>query len=530
MKRNRGIGTLATTALLVWLPFSASALAAGGRKKAPHDFRLIHFAEQSITGPEAAFHVEFLASDDMRGRGTGTPGQWLAAKYIASEFARYGLSPIGEEHTYYQRFQIYRRKLGRTLFVLEEEDEKTIFAYRTDYQLFEFSGANRVRAEVVFAGYGITAPEYGYDDYAGVDVRGKVVLVLRHEPRENDPKSVFKGTELTEHAYFEAKALNARRHGAVGLLLVTDPVGGHADLSPQGPGVLINHSRSTEKWQVRPDNGLEEFPALWVDGRVAHALLRGTGVSLLALQQSIDRRLVPRSFALPKRRVHVSVLLHEDRLRTENVVGLLRGSDPRLRDEVVVIGAHYDHLGERHARIYHGADDNASGTAGLLEIAEAFSEASNPPPRSLLFIAFSAEELGLLGSEYYVDHPLVPLANTVTMINLDMIGRNDPDAVSVIGSNRSPELHALNIASNRDIGLVLKYNGEKYFNRSDHAPFARHRIPVLFYNTEAHADYHRPGDVFEKVNPEKIARISRLAFLVAWTLSHSDQRPSFRRP
>ena len=222
-------------------------------------------------------------------------------------------------------------------------------------------------------------------------------------------------------------------------------------------------------------------------------------------------------------------MLKKEVQKTQNVVGFLQGTDPKLRDEVIVIGAHYDHVGMKNGRIFNGADDNASGTAGLLEIAEAFSEMSIRPRRSILFAAFSAEELGLLGSKFYVENPVKPLKKTVAMINLDMISRNLANKVSVIGSNRSRELHEINIAANDEIGLDLVYNGERYFSRSDQANFAKYKIPVIFYNTDAHPDYHRPTDTPEKINAEKLARIARLAFLVAWEISNSNTRPTYGR-
>ena len=529
---NRRIYAFLAFALsfLILFPDPASLAESGARPGESYDFRLIRFVEHSITPHESYLHVEFLAADEMRGRKTGTPGQWLAAKYIASEFSKYGLKPAGQQNRYYQNFQVQRRRLVTTDLWLVHTASSTrkVFAYKLDYQPFDFSGANRVTVPIVFAGYGITAPEYGYDDYRDLDVSGKIVLVLRHEPQEHDPRSVFAGLELTQHAYFETKALNALRHGAVGLLLVTDPAGHHDDDGPRGAGVFNTAGRRSRKWQLRPNSGLATFPALWVDPSVAEALLQPTGHTLLELQRRIDADLKPVSFNIPSLEVHVNVAVQQDVRKTENVLALLPGSDPVLRDEVVVIGAHYDHIGVRQGKIYNGADDNASGTSGLLEIAEAFAELSTRPRRSILFIAFSAEEMGLLGSEYYVEHPVFPLDQTVAMINLDMIGRNAPNAVDVVGSNRSPELHAINVEANHEIGLRLTYNGEKYFSRSDQANFAKHGIPVLFYNTGDHPDYHRPSDVVSKVNPTKIARIARLAFLVAWEVANSEHRPTYR--
>ena len=521
-------------ALTLSLVFSwPSRDVAGGLKNETNDFTTARAAMLSITVPESQFHVTTLAAPRFQGREAGKPGQWLAAKYLATEFSNYGLLPGGDGRTYYQNFHLERTDLKHAKLWLEigkTPAGKMAFTLKSDFIPFNFTGENRLTAPVVFVGYGITAPEYNYDDYWSIDVRGKIVLVLRHEPQENNPQSVFAGTELTNHALFQEKARNARAHGAAAMLLVSDPANEHDRLEPQGywpsfnPGKII-----PQPWQLQNKNKHDRFPAIWIDIRIAGAILAGSGKSLLDIQQSIDRSLQPMSFAVPNLRVHVDLALKKDLRQTQNVLALVKGADPELNDEVVVVGAHYDHVGIRHEQIHPGADDNASGTAGLLEIAEAFSELQGQVRRSVLFIAFSAEELGLLGSQFYVNHPVLPLEQTAAMINLDMISRNVDNEVTVIGSNRSPELHAWNLAANQEIGLTCKYDGEHFFNRSDQANFAKHKIPVLFYNTDVHEDYHRPTDVPEKINAEKLTRITRLAFLVAWEIANADQRPRYRR-
>ncbi|MFQ5709812.1 MAG: M28 family peptidase [bacterium] len=488
----------------------------------------------SITMKESLFHVKMLASDEFQGREAGTAGQWLAAKYIANEFAKYGLLPVGDNHTYYQHFKIVRSDLRQaelTVWTQKKHGyQETKYAVQTDFIPLSFTGENALNAPVVFAGYGISAPEYGYDDYQGIDVMDKIVLVLRHEPQENYVKSPFAGLELTRHAQLSVKAQNARAHGAVGLLVVSDPASGHSNLAPQGfwPAFFPDN-KYPETWRLVATDRAEDFPALWIDNEIANKLLRPQRYSLVKLQESIDTFLQPVSFEIKGVRLSVKVTLRKDLRKTQNVLGLLPGSDALLKHQLVVVGAHYDHLGIKKGKIYPGADDNASGTAGLLEIAEAFSETPVLPRRSILFAAFSAEELGLLGSEYYVLNPVRPLKQSVSMLNLDMISRNADNQVSIIGGNRSPELQAINEAANRKIGLELLYNGEKYFSRSDQASFAKHKVPVLFYNTDTHDDYHQPSDLAEKINPEKLARIARLAFLVAWEVVNADVAPTVQR-
>lgn len=499
------------------------------------NFAAARAALLSISAKESRSHVHRLASEEFKGRETGTPGEWLAAKYIAKEFSEYGLLPGGDDGTFFQNFQLTRSDLNEATMRMKSdidgEKTSTVFSVKRDFVPFNFTGEDSVSAAVVFAGYGITAPEYHYDDYQRVDAKGKIVLVLRHEPRENDPESVFAGKQLTKHSLFEQKARNALAHGAVGMLLVSDPASGHVNLEPQGYWPSLYRDRWQPKpWELLQNPELRAFPSLWIDLDVAEKILQPTGRNLNELQKEIDATGKPQSFNIVGQTIAIEIDLDQEIRRTQNVIGFIRGSDPELNEEVVVVGAHFDHIGIINDRIYRGADDNASGTAGLLEIAESFAELVEEPRRSLLFIAFSAEELGLLGSAFYVNHPIAPMEKTVTMINLDMIGRNVENEVTVIGGGRSPDLREINIAANREIGMTLKYGGEHFFNRSDQANFARHNIPVLFYNTADHQDYHRPSDTPEKVNPEKVARIARLAFLVAWEVANSDVRPSVLRP
>ncbi len=512
--------------LLAFL-FCTAAAASESNSTAPEPLRT---ALASITANESRQYVEILASDRFQGRETGKLGQWMAAKYIAAEYAHFHLHPAGDDGRFYQNFKLVRRTLKQaTLWLSVPRKARTrkrrVFSLHSQFVPLDFTGENRVEAPVVFAGYGITAPEYHYDDYAGIDVHGKVVLVLRHEPRENDSTSVFDGRKLTPHAFLESKALNARRHGAAALLVVTDPEGGHGDLAPQESWL----SRIGQPaWTLDSDRNLRSFPVLWIDKQVAQSILAAEGRSLRRLQRVIDATLEPMSFVVSHLRVHVSVKLKSETRSTQNVIGFIEGSDQRLKHEVVVVGAHFDHIGVVDGHIYHGADDNASGTAGLLEIAEAFAQMPVRPRRSVLFAAFSAEELGLLGSAYYVRHPVFQLAKTVAMINLDMISRNEDNDVTIIGTRHSPQIRAINRAANRYVGLHLNYDGEQYFDRSDQANFARHRIPVIFYNTDGHPDYHRPSDTADKIKPGKLARVARLAFLVAWELANAESRPSYQ--
>jgi len=481
----------------------------------------------SITMKELQQHVDILASDGLRGRETGTPGQWLAAKYLAREFESYGLQAMPGHTRYYQNFDLiypHLRKAALTLF--EDGHPPVPLSLQQDFVPYVFSGSNVVTAPLAFAGYGITAPEQHYDDYASIDVHGKIVLAFAGRPQGTADEHLFRRAQALPGGTPAAKAETARAHGAVAMLLLSETAyqrntGASLTTWP----LFSNRLRARHNWQLKTHQPITAFPAAQVASAALTPLFRSVGTSLRQWQHRLDRTLEPASFVFEHIHVHVNIQTSFKTRTTQNVVALLPGSDPRLRDEVVIIGAHYDHLGATNGVIFNGADDNASGTAGLLEIAEAFSKLPHAPRRSILFVAFSAEEMGLLGSQYYVDNPLFPLDKTVAMLNLDMIGRNEPGVVSVIGSERSRHLYQLNFLANAEIGLDLRFSGAQYFDRSDQVNFARKDIPVIFYNTDVHKDYHQASDTAEKINPRKIARISRLAFLVAWELANANQRP-----
>lgn len=263
--------------------------------------------------------------------------------------------------------------------------------------------------------------------------------------------------------------------------------------------------------------------------QLAQDLLEETGYTLEEIHQVIDETLTPHSFQIPEKTVTMETTLDAERSVTQNVVGLWEGADPDLKDEFVVIGAHYDHVGVHGDSVYNGADDNASGTAGVLEIAQAFTQSNTRPKRSVLFITFAGEEKGLFGSRHYTNDPIFPLPNTVAMFNMDMISRNDTNEVAIIGSPTSSNLKAINEKANQALEMKLDYEQEEWFLQSDHYPFYRKNIPVLFYNSKDTPDLHRPSDDPEKIIPEKMAKIGKLVFSTAWIVANQTQKPDFKR-
>jgi hypothetical protein len=465
-------------------------------------------------------HARYLASDELTGRGVDTPGIKLAADYIAKEFARYGLKPVGDNDSYFQSFEV-------AVGVDVKEPSKLALgdglaaALREEWIPLGFSASNRAEAEVVFAGYGITAKDYGYDDYAGIDVKGKIVLVLRYEPPPKDEKSPFKKFPgYSVHSALRTKANNARDHGAVGMVLV--------DLNQSADEKTELLSTRATVWR-----GGNTLLAAQLKRSVAEKWFADRGVSVQALKEKIDREEKPASMALDKAKVVLQVTLEEIRRSTDNVAAVLPGSDPNLKDEYVVIGAHYDHLGfgefgalmpQAQGRIHHGADDNASGTAVLLDLARRLSRLQLKPARSIVFVAFSAEELGLYGSRHFVER-WPAIASTKTMVNLDMVGRLRDKRLTVFGARSGKNLGTIVGASARQLGLDI--NESNGVGRSDHMSFYNKKIPVLHFFTGTHADYHRPTDTWDKLNIDGMGKVSDLVLATVLRIANAKETINF---
>ncbi|MGH7900570.1 MAG: M20/M25/M40 family metallo-hydrolase [Thermodesulfobacteriota bacterium] len=443
-----------------------------------------------ITTQDLISHISYLASDELEGRKAGTEGANLAANYIESEFKKAGLKPLGDDGTYFQEFSLISGiRLGDSnSFKIEYGDNINDLKIKDDYLPLSFSSTGGVGGDLVFAGYGISAPELGYDDYKDLDVKDKIVLVLRFTPEGYDPKSKF-----YKYATFRSKAINARKKGAKGIIFVTPS----SDREEENLGGMRLDASFT-------DSGIH---AVILRRGIAEKVLNFAGKDLPSLEQEFAaKRNI--GFKLPNVRIGLNTDLIQEKGSSYNVIGILEGSSPELRDEAIIIGAHYDHIGmgERFSReegskkiVHNGADDNASGAAGLIELAKYFSDRKENLQRSIVFIAFSAEELGLLGSSYYVSNPRIPLYNTIAMINMDMIGRLRDGKLTILGAGSSPEWKGLLDAANSGIELGFSLD-ESGFAPSDQSVFYAKNIPVLQFFTGVHSDYHSPGDDWEKIN------------------------------
>ncbi len=384
------------------------------------------------------------------------------------------------------------------------------------------SSAGEASGNVVFAGFGITAPEYNYDDYAGLDVKGKIVVLLRHEPQEFDDKSVFAGKVYTAHSQIFSKAANAKFHGAKAVVMVND-VGAHP-----GDGDELEKFGATEG----PDNAGIEF--VQVKANVVNQWLALSGKNLEAIESGIDKNLHPESFALPEKlHLDLDVDITREIKTVHNVAAYLPGET----SEYVVIGAHYDHLGlggqfslapSLAGTVHPGADDNASGTAGVIELARWFSHQPEHQ-RGILFMTFAGEELGLLGSSYYVNHPELPLKNDVAMINMDMIGRVRDDKIYIGGVGTGSTFSALlkQLAPKHDFDADLTEKAG--YGSSDHTSFTTKQVPVLFFFSGLHADYHKPSDTWDKIDAPDAVRVLDLVADVTDHLIDGSPRPQFVR-
>ncbi len=491
--------------------------------------------EDIITMDDARTHLEFLAADSMQGRNTPSPQLELAAQYIAARFKEYGLLPL--HGSYLQPYTVSRLNLSLpTAMHVTRNGVTTALEPKIDFVPFEVTGDMHDSADVVFAGYGITAPEYGWDDYKDIDVKGKIVVVFRHEPCEKgDDTTFFRGKRWTRYSEIRSKARNAAAHGAVGLIAVTDPLN-HMLLKPEGypwPSLFFQSISGSDLPLTLDLRGMPSdtsLPAVQC-GEKLMAPLFGSTENLTAIQRQMDSTRTPHSFAIVGTRIAMTITLTRTPITVHNVVGYLPGD---ANDSAhIVIGAHYDHVGTRHATkpeedtIYNGADDNASGTTGLLEVARAFTRSGLRPHRGIVFCAFSGEEKGLYGSRAYVVDPAISLEHCVAMLNMDMIGRNAPDSLELGGAGHSPVLTALAEQEDKQVGLLIK-ESDDFIGRSDQASFSLRRIPVLFYFTGEHKDYHQVTDSPDKIDYRKLVRVATLCFRTAWDIANMDGVVAFK--
>ena len=479
--------------------------------------------------------IKALTTPAMEGRGDGTKGLTRAQHLIEKRFKSLGLEPVGLNSSYLQSFSLITgaQLKGKNDFAILKDGHKRELKSKQEFVPFSFSSSAAVRGPLVFAGYGVTADEFQYDDYAGIDVKDKIVVVMRYEP----PSFAVKGGNqgMTRHSYLVTKAINARSHGAKAVVLVNGKLAdGEEDVLTRFGSVSGPEDIGIVFAQVKND--------------IADGWLKAAGKSLADLQNQINTSSKPASFELAgkqnekekakpgdkdndKQIASITVSIKTTRATVNNVLAYLPGKT----DEYVIIGAHYDHLGRGNfdslapsqiGHIHPGADDNASGTAGVLELARLLAPLKGQLRRGILFESFAGEELGLLGSAAWVRNPTRPLDKAVAMLNMDMIGRIKDQKVYIGGVGTGSTLKATVEQAQANSGFKIEYSPGGY-SSSDHTSFVSKKIPVLFFFSGLHSDYHKPSDTWDKINSEAAARLLDVVAATGEQLAVAPDRPTF---
>ena len=493
---------------------------------------------RSISVEDLKKHLNILAADDMEGRELGYEGNRKAARYIADEFSKMGIEEL-ESGGYYQPIPFYSAQWEELKLEVNGKEYKpikefySIMSMNNSVQRFETD-------EVVFLGYGIDDPSYS--DYKGADVQGKVILIYRGEPKDAEGNSLItKSPEVSAWSRAIIRKLRTARDKGVRAVLIID------DEFTKNVGELRNlllggNVRLGEPGEMRKVNYTNQ---LFINTDILSNILGKKRKKVIKVRDKIAKKGKSKAVTIP---ANLAITQVKDNMpvQHENVLAYIEGSDPELKKELIVITAHYDHVGRRGDDIFNGADDDGSGTVSVMEIAEAFQKAKemgSGPRRSVLCMLVTGEEKGLLGSRYYTENPIYPLEHTVVNINIDMIGRIDdkhasnPDYVYVIGSDMmSDDLHIINEEVNAtytQLELDYTYNAvddpNRFFYRSDHFNFAIKGIPAIFFFNGTHADYHRPSDTIEKINFEVMRKRALLAFYNAWEIANRQERLSVDR-
>ena len=483
------------------------------------------------------FDIEYLASDELGGRKPGTPEMKLSEDHIIKAYREAGLVDPTETGKYMQTLEVGGRRNrvaeGSASLVLTSPDgDEVTLSEGEQYSLLLGRKEFDVSSGLAFVGYGINAEdELNFNEYDGIDVKGKVVVMIRREPQQKMPESVFDGEELTEWAYIETKADSAREAGAAAILLVNDSV----TAEEEGDDLLPAD-------QFGDDNG--SVPFMHIKRAEFNEMLAKTPVvtaagnklkTISAIEAQLDEELEPLSQTMKGWKVSTKGNFASGRIKTSNIIGVIEGEGPNAH-ETIVVGAHYDHLGDgaygsraranQRGLIHNGADDNATGTAAVMELARRFAARDKKPGRRIVFICFTAEEMGLLGARYYVDNPTFPLDDTVAMINFDMIGWLREDKVTLFGWNSSAQFDKMFNDANTDFNFEL-VKPEAGFAGSDHVPFNQKRIPNTFIHTGLTSTYHTPDDDFETIDCEGAVKVIDFTEAFMDELCSSEKRPKY---
>jgi hypothetical protein len=520
----------------------------------------------AITTEAVKGQLEFLASDWMEGRAVGTRGEYMAGDYIASMFRVFGIQPFGDEvsttstrrewmagirpqsgKSYFQSFSLIQYEPGDeqsfSVISTSANSEKSVdFGYKTDFNVRTGVVGLSAKAPVVFAGYGFQNKEKGYDDLKGINPAGKIVVVLSGFPGHQDTasaayKKFAPGDRRAMFTLERDKIVNLEKAGAIAIIQVNpvaDPMLGWAQ--NQIYPVKGAHYEADKPLRTYYDMAMAmptdtltgNIPTFTVTTRLANEIIKGTGISFSEFEKVVAEKMVPASRELAGKMVAFRTTVKSEVIKARNVIGYIEGEN---KDEFIVVGGHYDHLGKWDGYIWNGADDNGSGTVGVMTIAKAFMATGKKPEKSIIFAAWTGEEKGLFGSRYFVKEAMKKKMNIVLNLNYDMIARDtesdkDKNKADMSYTKEYPgieEITKKNI-SDYNINLDMGYRGSQSFGGgSDHAPFAQQGIPYFYFMAAMHPDYHQPSDEVSKINWEKMTNIIRIGFLNTWEFANSNQ-------
>lgn len=547
---RRSLATVVLTSVLLF-SFSSAPLAprvlAQGKTKRPAKAAPASLASQrgadTITAAQMKDYLSFIASDSMEGRDTPSRGLDLTAQFLALNLSRWGLKPAGDDGSYFQKIALSKGSIDKAETRVQLNEQPLTLG--DDYIPLPRNG--ELAGSLVFAGTGWFVKSKNIDSYQGIDAKGKIAIIF------SLPDGLPRGVTRADLAGKRGEDWMdppeyARKQGAIGLVMIPD-FQFLANWSRNWTRLADRGTTAVQKFQA---GGTPPLPGIIVSPRIANSLFQGEKQNATSLFESIYGGQSPAPFALnAEKRLSITVKNKSDALTTQNVIAVFAGSDPILKNEYVALGAHYDHVGVgapvNGDAIYNGADDDGSGTTALLAIAEALAKAKTRPKRSVLFVWHAGEEKGLWGSRYFTEYPTIPLERIVTQINLDMIGRSKKEGdtnprnrglsgateVFVIGSKMmSTELGELTETVNKQyLSLTYDYRYDdptdpnRFFFRSDHINYARKGIPIVFFFDGEHEDYHRPSDSPDKIDYQKMEKITRTIYMTLWEIANRPTRP-----
>jgi hypothetical protein len=475
-------------------------------------------------------HLEILASDAYEGRETGKPGQKKAAQYLADYYTSLGIEPCNNG-SYFQSYPLKKETYIKSKALVGGNT----YNFADDFYCWGGEWTELDASEMVFVGFGIR--DVKYTDYKAEDIKGKVMLCFSGEPRDKEGKSLITGSEASSDwgDDYGLKYETAIANGAKGVVVIQQDY----QSIIQRIRYWLENAGARLDYPAKQEEIETEVPLLFISPKLANEVLASTGKTNEAWFKKITKKKKFKSMKV-KTDLKFSLTKDAETFTAENVLCYIEGTDPVLKNELIIISAHYDHIGIVKGEINNGADDDGSGTVSTLEIAQAFMEAKKQghgSRRSILILNVSGEEKGLLGSEWYSEYPIFPRESTVVNLNIDMVGRKDdahpdPNYVYLIGSDKlSTDLHKISEKANEtytNLTLDYTYNDpedpNRFYYRSDHYNFARFNIPVIFYFSGVHEDYHKPGDDVEKILFDKMQTIARLVFYTAWDVANRDER------